>query len=222
MAGLLTAAALGVLQIRASGAVTYYFWKFAIGLELVSLVIAVLMVTSALEALPQNVPRHRGWMPLVATALSAVAATQAFGFTGLHLGATHISPTADGIVRRGILAQAAASPSATVREILAATGTHVANGSHAVYLSPSSDTAIHPVSAQQWFMSLTGAWTVEGNARTSALMPAPGGGTASDADRALRVLRSDPSSVVIVAPDRLAEVRDGLGDDTLTSRVTTW
>jgi len=232
--GLAVGAAIAVLQIARSKALSYYFWKYAIGLELITTVLAVVALSALLDARAEQtaaVPtltrpiRRRlvaGTADAVGIGVLAAAALQLYGFTGMVIGPLPMVPTADGILQRHAAIVRAQTPSAVDLQIWAAAGVAVPPGTNPVYVGPLSDESIiNPMNAQQWYLALTGRWTDMAQNRTRFLSPT---GTGVEQDsleiRVRRVLDADPLAVVIVAPGSLQALREALGPD--ASRALPW
>jgi hypothetical protein len=230
--GLAGGAALAVLQIAKSKTLSYYFWKYAIGVELITTVLAVVALSALLDAATSPTapaatsaqPGRRrlvaGTAEVVGIGVLAAAALQLHGFTGLVVGPLAVVPTADGMLQRQAAVSRAHTPSTLDLQIWAATGIPMPPGANPVFVSPlANDASFHPINAQQWYLSLTGRWTSEANQRTFGLLPAGPGPETLEA-RARRLLDADPHAVVIVVPESLQTLREALGPD--ASRAVSW
>ena len=229
--GLAVGAAIAVLQIARSKTLSYYFWKYAIGLELITTVLAVVALSALLDASAEqgaavpilNQPIRRRLVARAANAVGigvlAAAALQLYGFTGLVIGPLPMVPTADGILLRKVAIVRAQSTSVVQDQITAAVAVAVPPGANPVFVGPPDKASIHPANAQLWYLALTGRWTDEANARSGLLMPS---GTEGETLETIvrRVLYADPLAVVIVAPESQQALRDALGPD--AGRVLTW
>jgi len=228
--GLAVGAGIAVLQIAKSKTTSYYFWKYAVGLELITTVLAVVALSVVLDARDEQtaaVPtltrpiRRRlvaGTAHGIGIGVLAASALQLYGFTGMVVGPWPMVPTADGILQRQAAVYRVQTPSAVEVQIMAAAGVAVPPGANPVYVS-SPDDNIHPMNAQQWYMALTGRWTETAQHRT-LFLSASGTERETLETRARRVLDADALAVVIVAPERLRTLREALGPD--AARAISW
>lgn len=219
MAGLAAVtAAVGAVQIVHGTHLGYYFWKLVAATSILATPVAAVAVASL--ARPPARPRTSQDRVVSAMLLGACAVT-ASQFFGLTVGGTSLAP---GMTARSLLAEAQRSPSATAAQLVASTmaapttapGTRVA---HTTFLAPVSDGA-SALGAQQWYLALTGSWTVQANDRAGVLNE-PGTTAWPYGTRALDVLAADPAAGVLVAPSSLAPVRAML-DPIASTRTGTW
>lgn len=213
--GLAAAGAIAVLQVRAGAGLGYYFWKFAIALAVVAVVVAV--VGGAWLVPDRVAPRSRGGWAVVGSALACVVASQAFGL------AVPVGPQArwaPGLVCRGELVAAAASPSPVAPVLWSAADGGLAPDQRHVLLTVPADVATHPVIAGQWYNAVTGRWTDEANEALKALF-GPLETPQDVAAVATAVLQADADTVVILDPGRLETTRSLVGPD-LADRILAW
>lgn len=192
-AGLATAGAVGVLQLRSTGELSYYFWKLFLGVALVAVVaLAVALLGRSPRRGGPRVPR---WQSVAAVTVGCLALTQLHGLTGRSTGELRVTP--DQVARADALLRAAETAAATGRPDV-------------VYVR--ADDAIHPVNAQQWLLALTGTWTSATEAGATELLAA-----ATPADVAAIALAR--GATVVVAPQDVAAL--GL-EDAPADQVVTW
>jgi hypothetical protein len=226
LAGVVVAVLVARLQTERVGAPGYYFWKYAIGLQLLSAVALV-------AALPLLVPARvrRGVVARIGVVVSSVlVATVAFQAYGLPktlpipLG-TGLAP--GGAARADLVAITRASlPDA--ESVLAAARAHDGGPevphvflpfpSEPFYPAPGSTP---PALLQQWFNSLTGRWTEPNNSLIDPEVP-PDQSVDEAVRAARRVLEKDPDAVVVVGPTFVDAVRDAVAGDGWSERVQTW
>lgn len=203
LAGLGFAAWVGWLQIRSGGTLTYYFWKQLIGLVVVSAVVLAVVVTARAA---RGVVRPVGVAGWAVAVLVAVGATQVFGATLPPVAVAGFGALAPGAASRGDLLQAgiAAVPSAEV--VLGATRAAAGEDGHRpVLLVPfPAEQGLHPFASAQWTFALTGTWTAAASALPGLLVETDPVAVATTA------LASDPTVLVVVHPDVLADVRDAV------------
>jgi hypothetical protein len=217
---LVTCAAVGslavlvVLQLRTLHAVSYYFFKYFVGCELVlaPVTVAVAAMWVAL-ALPTARP-GRSW--LTASGLLCVVATQCWGSVGWQTlaGATPVwhDRTTEG----------ARLPAASVaRGVLDAASVDAREAERSEYFAIRASAASGSVLPATWFHALDGGLTTGQQARFGAFMK-PVTGVAQAGEVVERLLSQDPGVRVLVAPEYLDAVRGSLGDRALARRVTTW
>ncbi|MCL3862695.1 hypothetical protein [Actinotalea sp. K2] len=205
-AGLVAAAFLGLFQLYAGGELSYYFWKLLVGVELVSAVVLALALATALPALPGRAPHGRGRLREgAAVVVLTLAATQVFGFTGTGQGRFRAADTA---------------PTVAQHLIAAVGSTAGVPASRVTYLATPGEGALHPINAQQWFLALSGRWTVEANDDT-ALLVGPTG-AANEPSGVLGLLLERPGAVVVLDPDQAAVLRAQATSPEITARILSW
>ncbi len=196
--GLLAAAAIAALQLTSGGELSYYFWKFALGLTLVAavvLAVGVLGRSPAVTAGPAPAGRAARWRRVGAVTVGCVALLQVHGLTGRSTGDLRIAPDQ--------LAQAT--------DLLQAAETSVGAGlADAVYVRAGA--GLHPVNAQQWLLALTGTWTLGSERRATDLISA---GTPAD----VAALALANGATLVVAPGDVSTL--GLAG-TPADRFVTW
>jgi len=203
-AGLVAAAAVALLQLRAGGELSYYFWKLMIGVELVSVVVLGIAVARTARPAPATRSRAARTRVAVASLVLAAGATQVFGVAG---DGSEIFPVPDFKLPHAEAALAAA-------EVASAAGTPT------VVLTPPAEHALNPLSAQQWHLGLAGRWTAQANALAAdTLVTDAGGGVELVA--AARAVLAQPGVQVVAPPEAAAMLRSDLPDE-LAARVLTW
>jgi hypothetical protein len=210
--GLAASGAIAAVQLRAGVPLGYYFWKYALGLAVLSVVLVAVAVA---RLVPPRI--HRGsrttWAASVAV---SVALTQVFGVTVVG-DAAWKSPALRARVR---LFEAAEQPTAVAGHLWAATAVDPGHRSRVVLLTADADPAIHSAMVGQWYNAVTGRWTDQANEALLFLF----GLTATVPDRAavtVQVLTADPEAVVVVSPADWSDVV-ALVPEPLRARVVTW
>ncbi len=208
--GALAAGALGIYQRTAAGGLSYYFWKLLLGLLIIDLIVLAAAAVVALGRVRVPGGRRRTWH-VAAVSVALVGAAAALTSTGFLPPGERSFAVTD-------------APPAALSDILAAaeaTGPHdvadVAPEPRTLLLAP--DAGIHPLNAQQWFLALTGRWTVEANSRGHDLLPPPAD-LAELTRRAQQALEVSVDTRVIAPPALADELRARLGE--LADRVVTW
>jgi hypothetical protein len=204
-----------VLQLRTLHTVSYYFFKYLAGCELVLAPVTVAVAAMwAASALPRGRPRRR-WV--VASGLLCAGATQCWGAVGWHVPAG-VAPTWHDRDTAGRTLPA----SGVARDVLAATsvGPRAAAGSE--YLAVRGSAGSGSVLPATWFHALEGGLTTGQQSRFGAFAtPVSGVPQAGDVVRAL--LTRNSSTRVVVAPEYLEPLRAAVGGGrALARRVTTW
>lgn len=205
-AGLLAACSLALLQRSQGGELSYYFWKLVAGVELVGVVVLAMAAATLLPRFTRPTTRRQAASGVAASVLVTVAVTQVFGFTGPGRGVFVTAPELEG----------------TTQTLLDAASASDGDGRRLMTLLPSQATAaMHPVNAQQWFLALTGRWTVEANDATTALVGADG--LSVDPATALRAaLELGDDSWVLVNPAEEQAMRATVTEPSLADRILTW
>jgi len=189
MVGVVSAAAVGALQVLTAGGLSYYFWKLVLGLAMVSAVaFAAGVVLRGPAAAPVVRPRRERLRLVGAVAVGCVALLQVHEVLGRSTGTYPADPA---LV-------------ATAADLIAGSDAAATVAAPAVFLQAAP--TLHPVNAQQWFLALTGTWTTATEADASALMaPAP----AAELAR----IASERGWLVVVAPQDVPAVVADLVDD---------
>lgn len=231
-AGLATMGGIAAQQLRTSPTLTYYFWKYATGVELAGLVLLALATAVAVTGRRVRVPdaassarsrKARGarWTGAAASVVAAVAVTQVFGYAGpgaTSLGSDPITP--DTALRRQSVLAVKHPPRAAFR-LLAATRAQAWHPrSRVFYLAlPPWDVA-DTTNANQWYWSLTRTWTAGANcSRPQPIRRLLNLDAAAAA--ATKALTFDPNRIIIVGPEVLGPLRARLAPK-LRALVITW
>ncbi|GAY09187.1 hypothetical protein [Pseudonocardia sp. N23] len=209
LAGVVCSVVLIIMQLAASGAVTYYGFKFMTAVEIVALCV----LTVPLAHLGRRITRRRRLLAPPAALLSlavAASATQMFGWTFATIpqGPTGGLDTAApaGLVSRELEYRLIASPPST-----SDLTTYVAAGVPAVpgdlvFLDVTDGYPVDPTMAAQWFFALTDSWTLEGNALAGDIQ-LRGRSPEAWAGVAERLLRTRDDVYVAVRPAEAAQLR---------------
>lgn len=214
-AGLVTLAGLAAVQLRADGALSYYFWKFATGVELVSVVALASGIAQA--ARPRRADRPtRTAVPVLASAAACLVATQAFGLFGPGLARLAIAPVAPGAERYVQMAHESPATVATASHLLEVAAQQRAEPKPRLVVLDAGAAAIDPVSAQQWLLALTGGWTAASN-RQASLLGRPSDTLHDLTASAEQVLQADPDARLVVTGNSATMLVAGLSSST---RVT--
>jgi len=199
---------LALMQIDATGAVSYYSLKFASSLQIV---LPVLLLVPVTHLLRRRVPR--GPVAGVSAAVVALATTQVFGLAvpdGTSIG---VPPLAAGALSRAThLRNLDISPSMSdLADRIAATDVLPSDG---YYIDVPRDGRVHPALAAQWYLALTDTWTTAANRLAGGMEL--GGGAPGVSAAAQRILVADPDAIVLVRPEyretlveSLARLHDG-------------
>lgn len=213
LVGAVTAVGLAVMQIRASGEITYYGLKFMTGLEIVLLPLVMIPVAYALARLPRR-PRS-GVLRFVGAGCVALAVTQVFGLATPDRAA--LAPEAPGAVNRATQLRALVAPPST-SDLAELVVRHGPLPSSTFFLDVPSDRRVDPLLAAQWLFSLTDSWTLEGNTIAGGIKfgeYAP----ADVAAAARRILLARPDAYVAVRPDVVRMLSTELDDPRLAARI---
>jgi hypothetical protein len=202
--GTAIAGALAVLQLLTATKVGYYFWKFAIGLELACLVVIVTAVAAMVTTRSMRSSGHLSRTIVAATGgLLTLAASQAFGYIGPPLtrfGASQVGPITQARESARLLAK---KPNPTGERLLAALHVQEQDLSRQIVFLPyPRDVRTDPVLAGRWYLALTG--TFAGHRPNAAIPIKDVGSTAEGAAACASViLRADPTKLIVVGPDVL-------------------
>lgn len=218
LCGLVTAAAVAAHQLDTPTGLSYYFWKYLTGLELVALV----LVAAAVAARPPVARPARAMVPVVVSAALALAATQAFGYAGPTTPSVETS-VAPGIALNQTAASQTKAPATGAGRLLSAVQVQAAHPhQRVVYLGFAPSDLTYALNAEQWYRALTRTWTA-GAAQTGlepALMAMPT--LAEGVTTARRILAHSPDQLVVVGPEMLAPLRAGVTDPAQRRRIVTW
>jgi len=212
--GIATTRALVALQVAANGHVTYYGFKFMLGMEIVLLALLPL----PLVHLPDWHPRRRATVTdALASVLIALALTQVFGFAGTNLDEFGLGAEADGAMDRARQSTVIADPPSAAElaaRVAGLQGRVLPAG--AFYLDIPSDGRVSTVLAAQWFLALTDTWTLDANAVASDTVVRDPRQTVAVA---VHILESHPGAVVVVRREELDTVRRAVRRPDLMSRI---
>ena len=212
--GIATATALVALQVAANGHVTYYGFKFMLGMEIVLLALLPL----PLVHLPDWYPRRRATVTdALASVLIALALTQVFGFAGTNLDEFGLGAEADGAkdsARQSTVIADPPSAAELAARVAGLQGRVLPAG--AFYLDIPSDGRVSTVLAAQWFLALTDTWTLDANAVASDTVVRDPRQTVAVA---VHILESHPGAVVVVRREELDTVRRAVRRPDLMSRI---
>jgi hypothetical protein len=222
LGGTIIAGALAVLQFRAAATISYYFWKFAIGLELACLVVIVTAVAALVTTRPRGSSTGvSGILAAASSGLMVFAASQAFGYIGpplIQYGVWQEDPITQARESGRLLAL---KPNPTGERLLAALHVQEQNlNRRVVFLPYPQDGRSNPMNAEQWYLALTGTYTAQRENGVRSLQSV--GSTAKEAAAcASGILREDPAKLIVLGPDVLNDVRRAM-KPTLRSHVVTW
>jgi len=221
LGGAVVGAAIVVLQLRATAKVGYYFWKFAIGLELSCLVIIVGAVAALVTAWPRgSSSRFSRTVAAASGGVLVLAASQTFGYIGPSLTRYGVASGESSTQMRELAHQASEKPNPTGERLLAALHVQERDLSRKVVFLPyPNDAPINPKLAEQWYLALTGTYTDQSTWAVMALttMRSP----RSAAARANLILRHEPTTLMVVDPHQLDAVRRAM-DPALRDRIVGW
>lgn len=222
--GFLVAALVAAIEIRNGGDVTYYFWKVAIALQIVSVVV----LCSAVPFVVRRPEPVRGrWVRLgralgrsLASVAVAAAVFQAYG--AWHVFPTQIGgPAAPGIQGRLANEALAKRPIEDARLLLDAVRATSGNRAPAVFAVPSPTGKVDGFLLVQWYYALTGTWTTS-NDELLREFRVPNGADVEAVTRTTQAaLAARPDVVVVVAPEMAHEVRDAV-TAAQRDRILTW
>jgi len=219
--GLVVTALIAYLQISRVGEPGYYMWKYAIALQLLSVVIIAAAVPALIRRFDSRNLLMRG-AAVVASCALAVAAVQTYGFPAALPTALGGSLSPGGAARADLVALAG-SPIASAATLLSAARAHAQHGEVPYVLLPfPAAPGIPPMMLSQWFNSLTGGWTERANDLLRHLSTPPDESQESAVSLAREVFSKDPDAIVVVGPTFVDAVRAGVADAGWADRVASW
>lgn len=217
--GVAVAVALGAAQITTNGEVSYYGLKFVTALEIVLPLLLLVPLTRL--AARRRAPARPVRRAAAAVAL-ALAATQVFGLAapdGTDIGLAPRAPGAAARAERETVEEEPPTTADLARRVEAARPP----AGRVYYLDLPSDGQTNPILAAQWYLALTGTWTLEANAVVSDITLSRGPlGVEFAAAVTRRILTDDPDAVVAVRPAYLRRLVEELGAPRLTPRIVTF
>ena len=221
LGGAVAGAAIVMLQLRATAKVSYYFWKFAMGLELSCLVVLVGATVALVTAWPRGAStRVARLIAAVSSGILVVAASQTFGYIGPTLAPYGVARTESTTRTRELALEAAKAPNPTGERLLAALHVQERDRSRSVVFLPyPDDDRTYAKLAEQWYLALTGTYT-DRSTKVVMSLAATRSPQAAGA-RAKLILSSDPKALVVVGPDVLNSVRRSM-DPAFRDRVVAW
>ncbi len=223
---LVTASLLARAQIEAHGEIGYYTWKFLLAWlfaspSVLATIIAVAIRTTHPPSSALAGSARAGILFAAPSLLLSAALLQVFGYVGpvvRSIGLTTTDSTASGDLQYGITVDSVRSTSA---DLLAAFPTfNDPTPQDALLLRPGQG-PMSPISTQQWYLSLTGAWTSRSNIGSLDLEMGQSD-LAGAAFVAQTWLRSHDGRLV-VDPDVASYLRErAMLDEALVARTATW
>lgn len=215
--GVAFAAWIAYVQTR-TGPLSYYFWKYAISLELLALVLgavalATLMARSRLLA-------GSTWGTPAAAAAVVVIVGAGFGAPYPTITTVTHLPESAGLIAHVRLALASMDPSPQIRELLAATSASPPVAQRSVYVPIGNPGMPDSAVLGQWNAALTGTWTDDRN-RPIGMLVGSDMSLVGGTDVVRELLKSDPTLVVVVPPEYAGLVRTAVGSAS-GERVRTW
>jgi hypothetical protein len=217
-AGFVLAIFMAVAQLTKGGTLTYYSHKLGIALFLAGLVTLALVLAALLESMrvhPRALyastrghgaasvhrgnPMRRGGGAITASALATIGLTQAFGFT-FPLAIQGLPPSSPSAVAMAQEMKVLEETPRPVGMLVAATTDR--KGQPAVYLT-TRPADIDAILAKQWYDSLTATYTERGW-ELSLNMFELSGGVDNLRQVVNKIVKADPSALIIVDPDNQA------------------
>lgn len=151
------------LQIDANGQVGYYMWKLLAGVGFMAIALVCAGLACAADALPRwrSAAAQRG--AVAGAVLAGLGLTQMFGYFGPSLPSVGLVSHDRATTARQQFDVAAAGFRPDAEALLQAVAVPIADPFAAAYLQDPATGHLNPINAQQWFMSLHGTWTRQGN-----------------------------------------------------------
>lgn len=213
----LTAVGLALVLLSSAPEVTYYFWKYLYGVLVVG---AVSLVVALVHLAPETSPAPRP-AAITASVLASLAFTQAFGLAVPRLPAYGFVTESPGWSARTVLAQFSAAPHhGNVRMAGALESPAPDPESKVFFLVPPGETAQHPLSVAQWYLSVTNRWTHESNEALTPML-ALDGSVDTHRDIATEILASSPQNVILTDQATAALLR-AAAPAADRERILTW
>jgi hypothetical protein len=192
-AAILVSTYIAVIQVRAHGVVTYYFWKYLCGAELVLLVVLAAVLAARVAPARRGLRRRTAGVTVLAVSLLTIGATTVGAVMGM------------GSAGAGHDASQRAAPStwrALAAELVDATRDEDSDkGAGMFVVSPGP---LDTMNGAQWYLALRGDWTFETQAPAEQLQGVHTT-TSALADVVAQWLDDNPGSLVVPP-----EVRDAL------------
>jgi hypothetical protein len=167
-AGALVTGLVAYLQISRAGGPGYYMWKYAIALQLLTVVVIAATIPTLIRRFPAKRLRTRA-VAVVASCAAAVGAIQFYGLPATLPTALGTSVSPGGAARADSVALAK-SPASDAGMVLAAAAANVSGSDVPYVLLPFPSAPLYPAAGStppmmlaQWFNALTGRWTERGN-----------------------------------------------------------
>ncbi|MBO3101388.1 hypothetical protein [Cellulomonas fengjieae] len=207
---------LAVMQIEVNGAVSYYFWKMLIGDVVILACVAAAALAAGVRPRPEPAPRGRRATVVAGSAICAVGVTQALGYAGPAAPDVGLSSTEPSSVARAQHDSRSDSLLSVAREVLVAARVPVKDSMNTSYLQDPTTSPMHPINAQQWWLSLNSVWTASANVATRDL--AQGQDSAETAVASAEQWLATHDGELIAPPHIAAALADSPG----AQRVRTW
>ena len=219
--GLVLSAILVAKNLAIDQELTYYFWKFLTGVEIVSVVLIAAAATTLIAMLIPVERTRIGRAATIATSiLVALGMTQVFGYAGpwpwpdtknsVSAGSRLAAQT------KGLLE----GPTGAAANLLAGAVVRPAQpGQRIVFIPIVPGDVVQPDLGYRWHMVLSQTWTTRADTLDLGIPPILG--ASQGAAKATSVLMTYPDAVVLIRPDELSAVRSLVAPE-LRERIITW
>ncbi len=230
LVGMALATVIGVIQQRGMGGLSYYFWKLAVGVELLGVAVIAVGAVAALRPRPA-VTRGAAAARVTGVVTLCIALSQVFGVTFAASGTDPLAGASSGAQTR----QASAHTEVTVGTALVLGASTAAPPGQLVALVPYPNPgSLNVISAAQWVNAFSQSWTNRANSlaarvgtsftKANEAFAVPSDPTPAELqDAAVHVARvllaADPDVRVLVAPQYVDSVRDAVAHP---ERVLSW
>lgn len=212
-----TAVGLALVLLSSAPTVTYYFWKYLFAVLVVG---GVALVVALIHLAPETRTRP-GPAAVAASALACLALTQVFGLAAPRLPSSGFAVESPGWAARSELAQKGSVPHPSGdRMAQALTAPQPDPTSKPFFLVPPEKNSQHPLSAAQWYLSVTNRWTQESDTALTPML-ALDGTIAAHRAVAAEILAAVPQNVILTDPRTAALLRSAVPVED-QDRILTW
>ena len=236
LSGLVVAAVVGFIEYRSLRAVSYYFWKYLGGVELVSIVVLAFALSDTTRFRIARLGRTTRAMVLV---VAGLAASQLFGYVGPLPGEVAVKQNNGSLdskvflldpnpklapiqVLRRYSAGVADHPWREAEHLVSAVPVQENHRAEVVvYLAMTPADRVRADFMAEWYRSLTGTWS-----KTQDSIDYVPDFVVQDPSQAAvvvqHVLPPHPNAIIVLPPDMRQLTLTEIQDPSLRSRVVTW
>jgi len=219
--GSAVAAGLAAFQLHKANELSYYFYKFVMALELVSIVVFMIALASLLTRKKGKPDRARARVGIVVSVLFTLIATFAFGYPGPRGSSVTDNWFSFSQVIRKQFGDAGEAKYQAATDIFSAVSLQLRYPDNTVVYFRTSTERPQPLLADSWVRALTGTWSTISENSEAAMLASKyeDGQDRPRAVAAVELLKSNPKIILAVPADQVAGLRAQMPNPELAGRI---